>query len=293
LLGAVILIGLASVAGPAKAACTVPNTLTNGQIADASQVMGNFGAVANCADAAVTPSGSPANGNIAIFTGPKTVTGGDLTGDCSTSGTSLVTCNKASSSQFGVAKVDGTTITATGGVISAIGAGGRGYLTLSIPLAPNFATSSNAAIGNVLRPVSSGTLIGVGAVGSLTTGNTYEFGFAAYDESTNKLLASPVYTSSFTAPLNGNRAFFAYFSSPLSFSAYNSYLVFLVRTDSTTTVSQSLAVASGAVTSPAIWIDAATADTARVLASTSPTTMDTWTAPSQFAWGLSLVYTIN
>ncbi len=43
-------------ASPAVAACTVPNVLSNGQTADATQVMQNFTAVAGCANAAL-PSG--------------------------------------------------------------------------------------------------------------------------------------------------------------------------------------------------------------------------------------------
>lgn len=77
---------LAGLATPAHAACPVPNTLANGQVADASKVMDNFDAVANCADAAVTPSGSPTSGSIAVFTGPKSVSNGNLTGDVSTTG---------------------------------------------------------------------------------------------------------------------------------------------------------------------------------------------------------------
>ena len=44
------------VSSPAMAACTVPNVLSNGQTADATQVMQNFSAVAGCADA-TAPSG--------------------------------------------------------------------------------------------------------------------------------------------------------------------------------------------------------------------------------------------
>jgi hypothetical protein len=42
--------------GGARAACTVPNQLTNGQTADASQVMGNFNSMLSCVNNA--PSGS-------------------------------------------------------------------------------------------------------------------------------------------------------------------------------------------------------------------------------------------
>jgi len=70
--------------------CTVPNTLVNGQVADATKVMENFNAVADCVDSArgdtVTHEGAPAAGEIAVFASPTGVTGGNLTGDVTTSG---------------------------------------------------------------------------------------------------------------------------------------------------------------------------------------------------------------
>lgn len=72
---------------PAQAQqCPVPHTLTNGQVADASQVMDNFDAVAACAEASVTHEGTPNAGEIAVFDSATGVTGGDLTGDVTTSG---------------------------------------------------------------------------------------------------------------------------------------------------------------------------------------------------------------
>ena len=59
------LLPLTAMATPVLAACTVPNVLTNGQVADASEVMDNFNAVTDCADQAVTPTGTPTNGSIA------------------------------------------------------------------------------------------------------------------------------------------------------------------------------------------------------------------------------------
>ena len=41
---------------PAAASCTLPYTLTNGQTADATQIMANFNALANCV--ITTPGGS-------------------------------------------------------------------------------------------------------------------------------------------------------------------------------------------------------------------------------------------
>lgn len=43
--------------GTARAACTVPNTLTNGNTADATQVMANFNALLSCING-ITPGGS-------------------------------------------------------------------------------------------------------------------------------------------------------------------------------------------------------------------------------------------
>jgi hypothetical protein len=40
----------------AKAQCAVPNQITNGQVADASQIMGNFNAVLNCLGSPAAPS---------------------------------------------------------------------------------------------------------------------------------------------------------------------------------------------------------------------------------------------
>lgn len=71
---------------PALAACTIPNVLANGQVADATDVMDNFNAIAECADEAVTPSGTPTAGKIAVFSGTKTITNGNLSGDVTTSG---------------------------------------------------------------------------------------------------------------------------------------------------------------------------------------------------------------
>lgn len=73
--------------------CTVPNTLVNGQVADATDVMENFNAVAACVENAradgVTHEGTPSAGEIAVFSGPTGVTGGDLSGDVSTAGSTV------------------------------------------------------------------------------------------------------------------------------------------------------------------------------------------------------------
>lgn len=75
--------------------CTVPNTLVNGQVADATEVMDNFNAVAACVDdleaETVTHEGTPTPGEIAVFDSATGITGGDLTGDVTTSGDTATT----------------------------------------------------------------------------------------------------------------------------------------------------------------------------------------------------------
>ncbi|MEM9310974.1 MAG: hypothetical protein AAGA34_05950 [Pseudomonadota bacterium] len=88
-------LGFAVPAAAQTPQCTVPNTLTNGQVADATEVMDNFNAVATCVEDArddtVTHDGTPATGEIAVFSSPTGVTGGDLTGDVTTSGSTMTT----------------------------------------------------------------------------------------------------------------------------------------------------------------------------------------------------------
>jgi len=78
----------------ANAACSVPNQISNGQVADATAVMSNFNAVTDCVNSVVQPTGSPATGNLPVFSGPNSIGPGDLSGDCATSGSLAVTCTK-------------------------------------------------------------------------------------------------------------------------------------------------------------------------------------------------------
>jgi hypothetical protein len=73
---------------PATAACPVPNMLTNGQVADATQVMDNFNALGNCSVAATS---SPSNGSISVFSGATSISTGNLSGDVTTSGSTATT----------------------------------------------------------------------------------------------------------------------------------------------------------------------------------------------------------
>ncbi|MBT2134477.1 hypothetical protein KK137_09045 [Croceibacterium sp. LX-88] len=92
---AITALGFTVCATPASAECSVPNVLTNGEVADATEIMENFNALARCTDstneAVVTTSGAPRPGEIAVFSSDKVVRGGDLLGDVTTSGSVATT----------------------------------------------------------------------------------------------------------------------------------------------------------------------------------------------------------
>ncbi len=91
-ISATFVLGSLAVASPTYAQCTIPNVIANGQVADASKVMDNFNAVAACVDDVIdTTTGVPQNGEIVVFAGPESVTTGDLSGDVTTSGSTVTT----------------------------------------------------------------------------------------------------------------------------------------------------------------------------------------------------------
>lgn len=87
-LGVAIFASAMAFASPASATCPIPNTLTNGQVADATQVMDNFNALGNCT---VSITGASSTGSLSVISGPKTLSSGDLAGDVTTSGSTATT----------------------------------------------------------------------------------------------------------------------------------------------------------------------------------------------------------
>lgn len=57
----------------------------------------------------VSTSGSPANGNLTKFSGASTITNGDLSGDCTTSGALAITCTKTNGVAFATSATTDTT----------------------------------------------------------------------------------------------------------------------------------------------------------------------------------------
>ena len=81
---------------------------------------GVYAQVAGGGTGTVTTTGSPAAGNLAEFSGPTSITNGNLSGDCTTSGSLAITCTKSSGVLFGglatLTETDGNIVYGSGGV---------------------------------------------------------------------------------------------------------------------------------------------------------------------------------
>ena len=83
-----VLVAALSCSSPSFATCAVPNPISNGQVADATEVMDNFTVLGSCA---TSTTGSPATGNLPVFSGSNTIAPGNLSGDVTTSGSTVTT----------------------------------------------------------------------------------------------------------------------------------------------------------------------------------------------------------
>ena len=187
-----------------------------------------------------------------------------------------------SSSQFGIVKVDGITITATGGVISSVAPATATTLWSWPWNGTSTFTHSFACSGNLISPQRTINVVAVAAGLTTVTGATYKIGIAPYDTVNNKITSAPTYAVAFTegtgianAWVTGN------FGAGFTIAGASNAIVFICRTDAGTTPSttlQTVASLPSGITVPAFILTGMTATNKSFhLASTAPTTSDVWT----------------
>jgi len=117
-----------SYANPSWIASLAYSKLTGTPTIPAAQIQSDWNQTNNALLDYIKNKPTLTNGTVTSVSGTGTVSGLTLTGTVTSTGNLTLggTIDKTSSSVFGIAKVDGTTITATGGVISA--AQGQGQL---------------------------------------------------------------------------------------------------------------------------------------------------------------------
>lgn len=151
---------------------------------------------------------------------------------------------KTSSSVFGLCKVDGTTITAVGGVISAVATGSNQYSWPSGVTSSNYDAGAFACKGNMIIPKVNFNVDRVYASLNAVSGQTYYAIIGTLDSSKHitGVAASALITISSTAAQTPEFVF----SSPFTMVAGTLYAVAIVRTDSTTTAVNPIGAGSSA-----------------------------------------------
>lgn len=180
-----------------------------------------------------------------------------------------------------------------------IGAGGGGSNTTAEPqLYFNPSTSSGtseaesaAAFGDLVTPDFNCTISGIGALLTTVSSGTYKLGIAPYNTGTNEITAPPTYSGTVTIGTGAaQKTLWGNLTSTVSLTAGATYVIFLVRTDSTSSVSQTVYYDGGPIVAPGFTLP--NSGTAYYLASTAPTTSQAWSSAGNDVWVMFWTYTI-
>jgi len=216
------------------------------------------------------------------------------TGAVTLANTAVTPASYGDSGHVGTFTVDAKGRLTAAANVAITGGGGTAVntATLSVTLSST-ATISFASLGNVFTPSVNMSATGLGIAMTTVTGATMKFGIAPYNRSTNKVTGAPTYTSVVTIGTGAaKQPVYANFASPFAMTAGSDYIIFLVRTDSTTTVSQTVFFASPDVQAPGIFLSTTVSVTAWQLASTGPGTGDTWSTSGGGVWSMTMVYSL-
>jgi hypothetical protein len=174
----------------------------------------------------------------------------------------------------------------TGGSAAPVGASGQFLTTGTTTNASNFASK-----GNVIVPDAVMSITAVAALITSVTGATYKVGIAPFNTGTNKMTSAPTYSDTFTEVTGVALAnIVCKFATPVALAEDTAYIVFLVRTDATSTTSLSMSFGTGPFYSPGLLVP--NTGSAFRLASLAPGTGDTWTDDGPGVQAVMLTYTM-
>lgn len=171
------------------------------------------------------------------------------------------------------------------------GSGAPNYVFNPIPTGGSAFGSLHASNGNLITPNQDMTVTELSALITTVNSATYKLGIAPYNPGTNQITSAPNYTATYTeggASGAANKAIALPLTSPLALTAGVTYIIFIVRTDGTTTTSMTLNDGSSIAYSPGIFMP--TSGVAFSLSSQAPTTGDTWSSAGSGNWGLGCSY---
>lgn len=164
--------------------------------------------------------------------------------------------------------------------------------TLAVTISSS-STISDAAVGNVITPSLTINATGLGIAMTTVSSATIKFGIAPYDRATNKVTSAPTYTSVVTIGTGAaKQAVYANFASPVTMTGGSDYIIFMVRTDSTGSVSQTIHFASPDIQAPGLFLSTTVNVTAWQIANNNPGTGDTWSTGGGGVWSMSMVYSL-
>lgn len=297
-LGHLVLIAGILVPGVSYAACTMPNNLTNGQVTDATKVMGNFSAMSICLD-----NNGSVNSGAAGQVGVYDTSGNDISGkslsdiiDGSISSTQGTILYRGSSGWQALPPGTTNYVLSTNGagadpswIPQGGGSGGGGKFQAFPGGATNYSVGA-AASADAITVTNTIAVSDLAALFSPVTGGTYKMGLAGWDPATRKITSTPVYTGSETVATGGTGTAVNFtFTTPVALTA-GKYVVMLIRTDGTPTTSMGLIYGGSGSTfwAPRLTINGSSA--VFRLASQSPTTSDVWTSEGGGIWTFALMY---
>src|SRR6185369_4458026 len=152
---------------------------------------------------------------------------------------------------------------------------GANVLTFAPPPSSSL-TAGASTVGNLFNPKSAISITAIAALITTVTSGTYKLGIAPYNTSTNKVTAAPTYTGTFTCVTGAaNDVISGKLASPFVCAAGTDYIIFLVRSDATSSTNMTRNTSLQSTFGYGVYIAAANT-TQRIISNQAPGTGDVW-----------------